>query len=151
MTFPGHVWKQIKNVTGDRLIKALLKDGWVWDETRGAEQVFWEPGGKRVSIHYHPRKTYGPKLLKTLLADIGWTEADMRRRREEVTQALADVTIALNTLPDPAERARRLASYATDVAGVLDSPDIQRANAWLSHRIKAIWVGPGRDITIERI
>ena len=30
-------------------------------------------------IHYHPRKTYGPKLLKALLADIGWSEADMRR------------------------------------------------------------------------
>jgi hypothetical protein len=30
-------------------------------------------------IHYHPRKTYGPKLLTALLNEIGWTEADMRR------------------------------------------------------------------------
>lgn len=34
---------------------------------------------KRIVIHDHPRKTYGPKLLKALLADIGWSEADMRR------------------------------------------------------------------------
>jgi hypothetical protein len=34
---------------------------------------------KRIVIHYHPRKTYGPKLLKSLLADIGWSEADMKR------------------------------------------------------------------------
>lgn len=79
MTFPGHIWKQIKNVTADRLIEALLKDGWVWDETRGAEQVFWGAGGKRISIHYHPKKTYGPGLLKALLADTDWTEDDMRR------------------------------------------------------------------------
>jgi hypothetical protein len=34
---------------------------------------------KRIVIHYHPRKTYRPKLLTALLGDIGWSEADMRR------------------------------------------------------------------------
>jgi len=32
-----------------------------------------------VSIHYHPGNTYAAKLLKALLADIGWTHDDMRR------------------------------------------------------------------------
>jgi len=32
-----------------------------------------------VVIHYHPRKTYGPGLLKGLLADIGWDEKDLKR------------------------------------------------------------------------
>lgn len=81
MSFPSHIWKQLKNLTADDLIRALEKDGWVRDERKGAEQVYKHPDGRRVSIHYHPRKTYGPGLLKALLADIGWTEADLRRLR----------------------------------------------------------------------
>ena len=79
MTFPSHVWKQIKNLSADDMVAALERDGWICDTKRGAERVYREPGGRRVSIHYHPGKTYGPKLLKALLADSGWTEADMRR------------------------------------------------------------------------
>jgi len=32
-----------------------------------------------VSIHYHPGKTYGPKLLQALLDDTGWNILDLRR------------------------------------------------------------------------
>jgi len=32
----------------------------------------------RVSIHYHPHKTYGAGMLQRLLDDIGWTEDEMR-------------------------------------------------------------------------
>lgn len=79
VTFPNHVWKQIKNKSCDALIAALEKDGAKVDETIGAERVYLYPDGRRVLIHYHPRKTYGPKLMKKLLADIGWSEEDMRR------------------------------------------------------------------------
>lgn len=79
MKFPKHIWQQIRNVTADELIAALERDGWARDHHRGAEQIYRHPDGRRVSIHYHPRKTYGPKLLKALLADIGWTTADLRR------------------------------------------------------------------------
>lgn len=34
---------------------------------------------QRITIHYHPKKTYGQHLLKSLLEDIGWSEADMKR------------------------------------------------------------------------
>jgi len=79
MKFPPHVWSQLKNKSADDLISALKKDGWNPDEKIGAQQVWRHPDGRRVSIHYHPKKTYGPKLLKALLEDIGWTESDMRR------------------------------------------------------------------------
>jgi hypothetical protein len=38
-----------------------------------------ERKGRRGGIHYHPKKTYGAKLLAGLLADIGWTEAEMKK------------------------------------------------------------------------
>jgi hypothetical protein len=34
---------------------------------------------KGPSVHYHPKETYGPKLLKGLLEEIGWTEDELKR------------------------------------------------------------------------
>lgn len=93
MAFSQNVWSQLKNLTADDLKEALERDGWVLDNPKGAvlayvKEVLGEqfvggdpkpPMRKRATIHYHPRKTYGPKLLKGLLADIGWEEDDMRR------------------------------------------------------------------------
>ena len=73
------VWNQLKNKTANDLISALRKDGWVLDVTRGAEQIYRHSSGKCVSIHYHPKKTYGQSLLKALLNDIGWSTDDMKR------------------------------------------------------------------------
>jgi len=79
MNYPKNTWDQLKNLTTDDLIRALKKDNWELDVHRGAEQIFRNPDGRRVSIHYHPHKTYGPKLIKSLLDDIGWPIKDMRR------------------------------------------------------------------------
>ncbi len=79
MSFSKNVWNQLKNTTADELIKALKKDGFEYDETSGAVQVYRHPDGRRVTIHYHPKKTYGAGLLKQLISDIGWSEADMKR------------------------------------------------------------------------
>ena len=75
---------------------------------------------------------------------------ELIQRKEEVTHALAGVTAALDTLPDPEERAKRLAEYATDVEAILNG-DVQEAAAWLSQCIRVIWLGPGHEITIERV
>lgn len=83
MAFPKHVWDQLKSITADELISALKRDGYVQDPaSRDATIAFVKganPNRKRIVIHYHPRKTYRPKLLTALLDDIGWTDADMRR------------------------------------------------------------------------
>ncbi len=79
MSYPRHVWNQLKNLTAKDLANALEKDGWIRDEKQGAVQVYRHPDGKRVTIHFHPGKTYGARLLKQLLKDIGWSIADMQR------------------------------------------------------------------------
>lgn len=78
MSYPQQVWLQLKNLTADDLVGALEKDGWGRDVTNGAILVYIKDG-KRVGIHYHPKKTYGAKLLQNLIADIGWSEADLKR------------------------------------------------------------------------
>ena len=75
--YAPHVWDQLRNKSCDELVAALKKDGWDEDGKSGAVHGY-KKGAKRVTIHYHPGKTYGAKLLKALLEDIGWTDKDMR-------------------------------------------------------------------------
>jgi predicted RNA binding protein YcfA (HicA-like mRNA interferase family) len=69
----------LKSTTADELIRALERDGWQRRRSQGAIFVYEHPDGRRASIHYHPRKTFGPSLLQGLLTDIGWNETDLRR------------------------------------------------------------------------
>jgi predicted RNA binding protein YcfA (HicA-like mRNA interferase family) len=82
MAFSQHVWNQLKSKTADELISALTRDGYEKDPASSGAKIGYikkiNPRNKRVVIHYHPRKTYGPGLLKGLLEDIGWTEDEMR-------------------------------------------------------------------------
>ena len=78
MAFSRNVWDQLKSITAKNLVRALQRDGWAEEEPSGATLGFVKDG-LRVVIHYHPSKTYGAKLLKTLIADIGWTETDLQR------------------------------------------------------------------------
>ncbi|MBI2850897.1 MAG: type II toxin-antitoxin system HicA family toxin [Chloroflexi bacterium] len=80
MSFSKNAWAQLKNKTADDIISALLKDGFVLDDHVRTERIYRHPDGRRVSIHYHSGdRTYGPALLKALLEDIGWSEAEMKK------------------------------------------------------------------------
>lgn len=80
MGYPAHVWSQVKNLTADDIMRALAKDKWTLDTSGGSQHIYLSHDRKRrVSIHYHPKKTYGQKMLQGILDDIGWSEADMRR------------------------------------------------------------------------
>ena len=72
------VWAQLKNVNADQLTRALENDGWSHRGGSGSRRIYLKDG-KLVSVHYHPGKTYGRDLLRDLLRDIGWSEADLRR------------------------------------------------------------------------
>lgn len=81
MKFSKATWGQLKSKTSDDLIRALRKDGWKEEFRSGATRAFIKYGtpNRRIVIHYHPKKTYTPGLLKALLRDTGWTENDFRR------------------------------------------------------------------------
>lgn len=73
---------QLKKLTAQRLIRALKQDGFLEAKSRGATRGFIKStldGRRKVVIHFHPRKSYGWKLLSQLLDDIGWTENDLER------------------------------------------------------------------------
>jgi hypothetical protein len=62
---------------------------------------------------------------------------------------LPSVKLALEELPDPQVWAEQLRELATDITLVLDSPDIEEANVWLSGRIRAIWCEGGKLREVE--
>lgn len=72
------VWAQLRNITAEDLSHALEIDGWA-ERKRGGSRIIYIKGQRMVSIHYHPHKTYGPKQLRGLLEDIGWSEEDLKR------------------------------------------------------------------------
>jgi predicted RNA binding protein YcfA (HicA-like mRNA interferase family) len=78
MKYPKNIWNQLKNITVEEIINALEKDNWIKDTTVITERIYLK-NSDRVSIHYHPQKTYGPKLLKKILFDTGWSIEDMLR------------------------------------------------------------------------
>ncbi|MYE91758.1 MAG: addiction module toxin, HicA family [Gemmatimonadetes bacterium] len=57
------VWDQLKSLTAKDLVRALNRDGWEEEDRRGATRGF-KKDDKRLVIHYHPKRTYRPKLLK---------------------------------------------------------------------------------------
>ena len=81
MALARNIRDQLKSLTAQELIDALLRDGWVEQCKIEAKRAFKknqaDSSAKRVVIHYHPKKTYGVKLLTSLLKDIGWTEDDL--------------------------------------------------------------------------
>jgi len=72
-------------------------------------------------------------------------------RQKEVESALAVIMARQDEMPDPEERARQLAEYATDVERWLDSGDIEEANAWLARRIRAIWCEGKEVVRVELV
>jgi len=84
MAFSKNVWNQVKNLTKDDFRDALIRDGWTRDPaSRDATITYIKPipsgGDQRIVIHYHPGEICGPKIIKALIEDAGWTEADLRR------------------------------------------------------------------------
>lgn len=77
--WPRALWNQLKNITVDELIRALEQDGWVLARAKGAQRWYRHPSGRGISVHYHPRKTFSPKLLRWLLEHIEWNESDLKR------------------------------------------------------------------------
>ena len=77
--YAKNTWDQLKGLSLDRLKRALRQDKWRCVRTSGARETWQSEDGRQVTLHYHPGKTYGPGLLKFLLASINWSEADLVR------------------------------------------------------------------------
>jgi predicted RNA binding protein YcfA (HicA-like mRNA interferase family) len=73
-----NIWSQLKAINSGKLIAALRNDGWA-ERASGGSAIIFKKQKRKVSIHSHPQKEYGPKQLRELFKDIGWNEQDLKR------------------------------------------------------------------------
>jgi len=66
MLYSPHIWDQIKNITADILIKALERDGWTRDESRGAILVYKHPDGRRITVKLLSETTASERSLTVI-------------------------------------------------------------------------------------
>lgn len=87
MAYSRSIWNQLKGLTLKELARALKRDGWIEESRAGATIGFIKTAAngaatrRRVVLHVHPGKSFGPRLLRALLDDIGWSENDLVRLR----------------------------------------------------------------------
>lgn len=69
-----------RGLTARQLVRALQQDGFHLARTRGSHRIYRHADGRRVVVAYHAlADTFPIGTLKAMLADIGWTEEDLRR------------------------------------------------------------------------
>lgn len=65
MSYSRGVWDQLKGLHVEALQKALTKDGFELEESTGATLGYYHPeDGRRVVVHYHPKKLLAQGYLK---------------------------------------------------------------------------------------
>ena len=91
-TYPKVVWDQLRGLEIRSLERALRRDGWELQKAarqakgrkaKGANTLTYRhpsrPHGHNIVVlHPHPKKEFGPKLLKSLMEQIGWTPEELK-------------------------------------------------------------------------
>jgi predicted RNA binding protein YcfA (HicA-like mRNA interferase family) len=74
-------YARLRSLTAAELISALIHDGFFLRSQSGSHQRYRHPDGRRVTVSFHhPRDTFPPKTLKSIIErQARWTEADLRR------------------------------------------------------------------------
>ena len=62
-------------ISGDDLVKAVHKIGYVWDHTEGSHMILLHPSGRRLTVPRH--KELGRGLLRSLIRDAGLTRQEL--------------------------------------------------------------------------
>ncbi len=61
-------------MSGDELVRAVARIGFVWDRTEGSHMILVGPAGRRLSVPRH--RELGRGLLRALIRDAGLTRGE---------------------------------------------------------------------------
>ena len=69
-----------RGVTAREFIRAIRADGFQLTRTRGSHRIYRHADGRRVVVAYHRLgDTFPIGTIRAMIADIGWSESDLRR------------------------------------------------------------------------
>ncbi len=74
-------YKRLRSLTARKLIRALKKDGFYEERSKGVTRLFKHPDGRRTTIHLHNMgQTFATGTLKAIIdQQVKWGEADLVR------------------------------------------------------------------------
>ena len=74
-------YSRLRSLRARRLIRALKKDGFYEERSKGALRLFKHPDGRRTTIHLHNMgQTFAVGTLKAIIEQQAqWTETDLKR------------------------------------------------------------------------
>ncbi len=69
-----------RGLSARALVKALRADGFRLMRTHGSHHLYRHPDGRRAVVAYHRLSDgFAVGTLNAMIADIGWSENDLRR------------------------------------------------------------------------
>ncbi len=71
----------LKSLTGRRMVRALIRDGFRQVRQRGSHRYFYrEQDDRLVEVVFHKESdTFSPKARKAMIEAAGWDLADLKR------------------------------------------------------------------------
>jgi predicted RNA binding protein YcfA (HicA-like mRNA interferase family) len=63
--------EKLPRVTANEIIKIVEKLGFSFSRQSGSHKIYMNDEGKRVTIAYHSGKILHPKVIKSILVDVG--------------------------------------------------------------------------------
>ncbi len=63
--------EKLPRVTANEMIKIVEKLGFRFSRQSGSHKIYKNDEGKRVTIAYHSGKILHPKIVKSILVDVG--------------------------------------------------------------------------------
>lgn len=71
--------EKLPRVTASGVIRALERSGFDLSRQSGSHKIYKNTDGKRVTVPYHAGKILHPKVLQSILSDMGITAEEFRR------------------------------------------------------------------------
>jgi predicted RNA binding protein YcfA (HicA-like mRNA interferase family) len=69
-----------RGTSARQLVRALEADGFTLQRIRGSHRIYRHADGRRVVVAYHALgDTFPIGTLRSMLADAGWTDDDLKR------------------------------------------------------------------------
>ena len=76
----GIDYSKLRSLTARRVMRALIKDGFVLDRSEGSHFHYLHPDGRRVTVIHHGAGTFKLPTLKSMIErQAKWTLEDLRR------------------------------------------------------------------------
>jgi predicted RNA binding protein YcfA (HicA-like mRNA interferase family) len=70
---------KLPRVTAREIASVLVRRGFALSRQDGSHRIYKNAEGKRATVPYHASKILHPKILKSVLKDIGMSADELRR------------------------------------------------------------------------